>query len=82
MSLVGEERKDTKEDKKILRERLLCLVGKLLGGEPLDAYWFKQLVVSRLPGLCADSEWVRRQGMQDVRQWQALVAFLEEYEAG
>lgn len=78
MALAGKR----EEDKKALRERLLRLVGKLLGGEPLDAYWLKQLVVSRLPGLFADSEWVRRQGRQDVRQWQALAAFLEEYEAG
>ena len=78
MALAGKR----EEDKKALRERLLRLVGKLLGGEALDAYWFKQLVVSRLPGLCADSEWVRRQGLHDVRQWQALAAFLEEYEAG
>ena len=78
MALAGKR----EEDKKALRERLLRLVGKLLGGEALDAYWLKQLVVSRLPGLFADSEWVRRQGRQDVRQWQALAAFLEEYEAG
>ena len=65
-----------KEDAKIMRDRLLRLLGCLLRGERVDVMWLKELVVSRLPGLCANSEWAQWSGEISARFWNAVVDFL------
>ncbi|WP_333871731.1 TM1802 family CRISPR-associated protein [Desulforamulus putei] len=64
------------EDKKIMRDKWLQITGKLLGGQQVDIYWLKTLLVSRFPGLFADGEWVKKYGRQEVKNMIALVDFL------
>ena len=65
-----------KEDANVLRDRLLELLGCLLRGERIDVMWIKKLIVSRLPGLCANSEWAQWSGAISARFWNAVVDFL------
>ena len=74
-----------------LRDQSLGMLGRLLSGKRVDPQWVKRLIVSRLPGLFADSEWVRsdkvkmdktktdspkRSRVETVRRWNAIVDFL------
>ena len=63
-------------DAAVLRDWLLGLVGRLLSGERVDIERVKGAVVSRLQGLCADSDWVARYGVAAARRWNAIVDFL------
>lgn len=63
-------------DAAVLRDWLLDLVGRLLSGERVDIERVKGAVVSRLQGLCADSDWVTRYGVAAARRWSAIVDFL------
>ena len=60
----------------MLRDWLLGLIGHLLGGERVDIERVKGAVVSRLQGLCADSDWVARYSAATARRWNAIVDFL------
>ena len=63
-------------DAAVLRDWLLGLIGHLLGGERIDIERVKGAVVSRLQGLCADSDWVARYSAATARRWNAIVDFL------
>lgn len=63
-------------DAAVLRDWLLGLIGHLLGGERVDIERVKGAVVSRLQGLCADSDWVARYSAATARRWNAIVDFL------
>lgn len=63
-------------DAAVLRDWLLGLIGRLLSGERVDVERVKGAVVSRLQGLCADSDWVARYGVAAARRWNAIVDFL------
>lgn len=88
--LIGLNEKNNK-DAGVLRDQSLGMLGRLLSGKRVDPQWVKRLIVSRLPGLCADSEWVRsdkvkmektktdspkRSRVETVRRWNAIVDFL------
>lgn len=77
MSLAGKR----DEDKKIMRHRWIQMTGRLLGGEHVDVYWLKALMVSRFPGLFADQDWVRRFSRSEVKNMSALVDFFEKVNA-
>ena len=38
-------------DKNIMRNRIINIIGRLLGGKDVDVAFIKQLMVSRFPGL-------------------------------
>ena len=63
-------------DAAVLRDWLLGLIGRLLSGERVDIERVKGAVVSRLQGLCADSDWVAKYGVAAARRWNAIVDFL------
>lgn len=63
-------------DAAVLRDWLLGQIGCLLSGERVDVERVKGFVVSRLQGLCADSDWVARYRVAAVRRWDAIVDFL------
>lgn len=88
--LIGLNEKNNK-DAGVLRDQSLGMLGRLLSGKRVDPQWVKRLIVSRLPGLFADSEWVRsdkvkmektetdspkRSRVETVRRWNAIVDFL------
>lgn len=60
----------------VLRDRVLDIVGRLLDGRSVDVGNVKALVVSRLRGLCADSEWVARWSSFNLRQMECVIDFL------
>lgn len=68
-------------DAAVLRDWLLGLIGRLLSGERVDVERVKGVVVSRLQGLCADSDWVARYSVAAARRWNAIVDFLYRYRA-
>ncbi len=72
LSLAGKR----DEDKKIMRDKWVQTMGKLLGGQQVDVYCLKTLMVSRFPGLFADRDWVKRFGRHEVKNMVALVDFL------
>lgn len=63
-------------DAAVLRDWLLGLIGRLLSGECVDVERVKGAVVSRLQGLCADSDWAARYSVAAARRWNAIVDFL------
>ena len=62
-------------DVNVLRDWLLGLLGGLLKGERVDVRRVKELVVSRIQGLCSDSEWMKNCAVS-ARRWNAVVDFL------
>lgn len=65
----------------VLKERILGLLGRLLRGERIDVLWAKELIVSRLQGRCADSEWAKFSA-SSARRWSAIVDFLHRANDG
>ena len=63
-------------DVNVLRDWLLDLLGGLLKGEKVNVRRVKELVVSRLQGLCSNSEWVKNFSAISARRWNAIVDFL------
>lgn len=63
-------------DAAVLRDWLLGLIGRLLSGERVDIGRVKGTVVSRLQGLCADSDWVAKYSAATARRWNTIVDFL------
>ncbi|AQS58401.1 TM1802 family CRISPR-associated protein [Desulforamulus ferrireducens] len=63
-------------DKKIMRGKWLQITGELLGGQKVEAYWLKSLMVSRFPGLFADKEWVGKFAPSELKNMLALIDFL------
>ncbi len=63
------------QDKSVMRERTLGILGRLLGGERVDVREVKQLMVSRFPGLFSDTEWLRFGGT-NLRKMAAILDFL------
>lgn len=70
-SLAGK----SEQDKAVMRERTLGILGRLLGGDKIDIREVKQLMVSRFAGLFSDPEWLRYGGGQ-LRQMAAVLEFL------
>lgn len=65
----------SEQDKSVMRERTLGILGRLLGGDRIDVREVKQLMVSRFAGLFADPEWLRFGGVQ-LRRMAAVLDFL------
>ncbi|EFC90521.1 conserved hypothetical protein [Dethiosulfovibrio peptidovorans DSM 11002] len=63
------------QDKKVMVSRILDLLGRLLSGELVDVTGVKQLMVSRLYGLCSNPEWIRYGG-SEMRKMSAVIDFL------
>lgn len=70
-SLAGK----SKQDKLVMREWTLGILGRLLGGERVDVRGVKQLMISRFTGLFANSEWLRFGGVE-LRKMAAVIDFL------
>ena len=62
-------------DRDLIKDRVIGIIGKLLGNEIVDIGSIKQLIVSRLPGLFADEEWLRFGGYE-LRKMIAITEFL------
>jgi len=65
----------SEQDKAVMRDRTIGILGRLLGGEIIDILEVKKLMVSRFAGLFADSEWLRFGGVR-LRQMAAVIDFL------
>lgn len=63
------------QDKSVMKERTLGILGRLLGGDQVDVREVKQLMVSRFPGLFSDSKWLRFGG-RELRKMAAVLDFL------
>jgi CRISPR-associated protein Csh1 len=78
MSLAGKNDGDTH----ILKDLLLDIVGRLLRGDVIDVHTVKSFVVSRLPGLFADSDWAAKYGVLNMRGLQRIVDFFYRVNEG
>jgi CRISPR-associated protein Csh1 len=65
------------EDKRNMRDKWINMTGKLLGGEYVDVFWLKTLIVSRFPGLFADHDWVIKFSRSEVKNMIILIDFFE-----
>ena len=63
-------------DVNVLKDWILGLLGSLLRGEKVDVMRVKELIVSRLPGLCADADWPQKFSVSSARRWNAISDFL------
>jgi CRISPR-associated protein Csh1 len=54
MSLAGK----SEQDKVVMKDKAITVISALLNGEPVKTNEFKALIVSRLPGLFADPDWL------------------------
>lgn len=71
-SLAGKN----ENDGGVLRDWLLGMLGRLLMGERVDVKSVKGFIVSRLQGLCSDSEWVSKWSGLNTRRMECVVDFL------
>lgn len=71
----------SEQDKTVMRDRTLGILGKLLSGDKIETLEVKKLMVSRLPGLFADSEWLRFGGLK-LRQMAAVLDLLSKSNGG
>ena len=55
LSLAGK----TEQEQKVMREQVVHIIARLLNNDPLETHGLKTLMVSRLPGLLADPEWIQ-----------------------
>ena len=69
-------------DKNIMRNRIINIIGRLLGGKDVDVAFIKQLMVSRFPGLFSNSQWVNRFGFSELRKMMAILEFLNRANNG
>lgn len=53
---------NSEQDKAVMRESTLGILGKLLNGEKIETPGVKKLMVSRFPGLFSDPEWITASG--------------------
>jgi len=70
-SLAG----DNEQDERTMRMYAISVIGKLLNDEPVDIKTLKTILVSRLPGLVHDDEWLRY-GAVNSRRLAAVVDFI------
>lgn len=54
MSLAGK----SEQDKVVMKDKVITVISSLLNGEPVKISEYKTLIVSRLPGLFADPDWL------------------------
>lgn len=73
-SFAGERQ----QDKNVMTEYTISLIGKLLNNEWVDSKMMKTLAVSRMPGLVNDPKWMKY-ASNNVRELGALVDFLDRY---
>lgn len=64
-------------DKNVIRSQIISIIGKLLGGEKIDAHGIKQLMVSRFTGLFANPEWIKF-GNIELRKMIAITEFINK----
>jgi CRISPR-associated protein Csh1 len=62
-------------EKEIMKDRVIGLLGKLLGDEKIDLKEIKLLMTSRFPGLFSDTEWLRYAGFE-LRKMMAVTEFI------
>ena len=75
MAMLGLAGKN-EADVNVLRDWILSLLGNLLKGEKVNVRRVKELIVSRLQGLCSSPDWVKDYSTISVRRWNAIVDFL------
>lgn len=63
-------------DRSVFKELSLGLMGNLLNRELVDISSLKSRVVSRLQGLCSDSDWVAKYSISAMRSLHTIVDFL------
>lgn len=71
----------SEQDKAVMRDRTLGILGKLLSGDKIETLEVKKLMISRLPGLFADPEWLRFGGLK-LRQMAAVLDLLSKSNGG
>ncbi len=72
----------TEGEKEVMKDRAVNLIADLFSNAYVDVASLKRLVVSRLPGLLADPDWLnvpKRPGSVKLEQWWMLFEFLYAY---
>jgi len=78
MSLAGK----SDQDRKVMKDKVISVISSLLNGEAVGIKEIKTLVVSRLPGLITDPDWLKPSdkdkmlGRQKIRGMAEVVDFL------